>query len=205
MFLFWGPSVFVAIFRSSSLLLFIAWIIRYLLRECACARENISFREKIRENLSFCFAMREKTQIRCRGYDRQRFLLFLASSCLYRIAWETRDSKLPGGDWCRLCYYDTFETWHCSRLSRAQTQPSFSLNIARTFPCTNTHRTFMNEIQVLQGCRLRADCSVECSRTFARETFLNESVSSLSEYFCFGIFFLSNPQEQENTEILITS
>lgn len=48
----------------------------------------------------------------------------------------------------------------------------------------------MNEIDVLQGFRLRAVCSVECSRTFPERLLLNESVliESLSEYFCFGIF-----------------
>lgn len=39
------------------------------------------------------------------------------------------------------------------------------------FLALHTHRTFMNETRVLQGCRLRAVCSVECSRTFQRVFF----------------------------------
>lgn len=189
------------------------WIIRYPLRECACREKNFSFREKIRENLSFVLhedSEREKAQIRCRGYDRQCFLF--ASSCLYQIAWENRDSKLPVGDWCRLWYYDTLETWHCSRLYLdAQTQPSAAFpkhneNISLHYTLTGPLWMKSSSFKDVDYVQFVASNVLEL---FQRGFF---SMNLWARRIALGIFlfwylriFLLNPQEQENTEILITS
>lgn len=125
-------------------------------RVCVREREKFSFREKIRENVFFVLhEERAKAQIRCRGHTGNGSF---ASSCLYQIAWENRDSKLPGSDWSRLRYYDTLETWHCSRSDLdAQTQPSAAFPKHNQNISLHTHRTLWMKSTSFK------DISITCS------------------------------------------